>query len=101
MATRACATGLLVSMPPPASWCGANSPFRRPASPAARPGRATPMRGRPAAAPSGGPAPTIPDGARSEEHTSELQSPDHIVCRLLLDKKKNLTPAVRRVYDQL
>src|SRR5260363_360109 len=25
---------------------------------------------------------------RSEEHTSELQSPDHIVCRLLLDKKK-------------
>src|SRR5260363_397376 len=26
--------------------------------------------------------------ARSEEHTSELQSPDHIVCRLLLEKKK-------------
>src|SRR5438552_12190341 len=25
---------------------------------------------------------------RSEEHTSELQSPDHIVCRLLLEKKK-------------
>src|SRR5258708_11130838 len=30
--------------------------------------------------------PTI-DG-RSEEHTSELQSPDHLVCRLLLEKKK-------------
>src|SRR5258708_28692926 len=29
---------------------------------------------------------------RSEEHTSELQSPDHIVCRLLLEKK-NLIPA--------
>src|SRR5258708_21180104 len=36
---------------------------------------------------------------RSEEHTSELQSPDHLVCRLLLEKKKkkrintfNLTP---------
>src|SRR5258708_25728871 len=32
------------------------------------------------------------DGAtranRSEEHTSELQSPDHLVCRLLLEKKK-------------
>src|SRR5258708_15371904 len=31
---------------------------------------------------------------RSEEHTSELQSPDHLVCRLLLEKKKrtrNLT----------
>src|SRR5258708_17222906 len=26
---------------------------------------------------------------RSEEHTSELQSPDHIVCRLLLAKKKH------------
>src|SRR5947208_10092880 len=31
---------------------------------------------------------------RSEEHTSELQSPDHLVCRLLLEKKKqkNTTP---------
>src|SRR5207244_10652590 len=27
--------------------------------------------------------------AQSEEHTSELQSPDHLVCRLLLEKKKN------------
>src|SRR5258708_28478702 len=29
------------------------------------------------------------DAFRSEEHTSELQSPDHLVCRLLLEKKKN------------
>src|SRR5258708_16108100 len=29
----------------------------------------------------------LPPG-RSEEHTSELQSPDHLVCRLLLEKKK-------------
>src|SRR5258708_21277461 len=28
------------------------------------------------------------DEDRSEEHTSELQSPDHLVCRLLLEKKK-------------
>src|SRR5258708_31204145 len=28
------------------------------------------------------------DATRSEEHTSELQSPDHLVCRLLLEKKK-------------
>src|SRR5258708_16107498 len=28
------------------------------------------------------------DERRSEEHTSELQSPDHLVCRLLLEKKK-------------
>src|SRR5258708_24886776 len=34
---------------------------------------------------------TVAPGAsveRSEEHTSELQSPDHLVCRLLLEKKK-------------
>src|SRR2546429_7319379 len=29
--------------------------------------------------------------SRSEEHTSELQSRLHLVCRLLLEKKKNLT----------
>src|SRR5438552_11782633 len=29
-----------------------------------------------------------PHVRRSEEHTSELQSPDHLVCRLLLEKKK-------------
>src|SRR5258708_18697326 len=28
---------------------------------------------------------------RSEEHTSELQSPDHLVCRLLLEKKKKIS----------
>src|SRR5258708_35810166 len=32
---------------------------------------------------------------RSEEHTSELQSPDHLVCRLLLEKKKNKTNVSR------
>src|SRR5258708_30954240 len=31
----------------------------------------------------------LPDSPRSEEHTSELQSPDHLVCRLLLEKKKS------------
>src|SRR5258708_16519691 len=29
---------------------------------------------------------------RSEEHTSELQSPDHLVCRLLLENKNNHYP---------
>src|SRR5258708_12530139 len=34
---------------------------------------------------------TVPDtSTRSEEHTSELQSPDHLVCRLLLEKKKTV-----------
>src|SRR5258708_31810173 len=32
---------------------------------------------------------------RSEEHTSELQSPDHLVCRLLLEKKKKQINADR------
>src|SRR5207244_10206282 len=30
-----------------------------------------------------------PGRGRSEEHTSELQSPDHLVCRLLLEKKNH------------
>src|SRR5207244_8199811 len=42
---------------------------------------------------SGPPSPSYASSAtssaRSEEHTSELQSPDHLVCRLLLEKKKN------------
>src|SRR5712671_2749278 len=34
----------------------------------------------------------LPLEARSEEHTSELQSPDHLVCRLLLEKKNWVDP---------
>src|SRR5207244_11476059 len=49
---------------------------RRDAGPAGRTRRVLGMRGR------------ASDG-RSEEHTSELQSPDHLVCRLLLEKKKH------------
>src|SRR5690348_17786278 len=33
-------------------------------------------------------------GDRSEEHTSELQSPVHLVCRLLLEKKKKKTTKI-------
>src|SRR5438552_4073454 len=42
-----------------------------------------PPRPRGTGAPGAGPA------VRSEEHTSELQSPDHLVCRLLLEKKNH------------
>src|SRR5258708_12635397 len=35
---------------------------------------------------------------RSEEHTSELQSPDHLVCRLLLEKKKNKTKNTPQIH---
>src|SRR5258708_26264133 len=36
---------------------------------------------------------------RSEEHTSELQSPDHLVCRLLLEKKKNTRSSIKSGYN--
>src|SRR5438876_8623301 len=57
-----------------------------PASPAPRRGPANESE-------SAGPARCVPaspaSGARSEEHTSELQSPVHLVCRLLLEKKNS------------
>src|SRR3712207_7218125 len=46
-------------------------------------GRGTDLEGR-----SGQPGPAEPARARSEEHTSELQSRQYLVCRLLLEKKK-------------
>src|SRR5258708_17392026 len=36
---------------------------------------------------------------RSEEHTSELQSPDHLVCRLLLEKKKNVVTMHKTIHN--
>src|SRR5690625_7011650 len=42
----------------------------------------------------------VPPVARSEEHTSELQSRGHLVCRLLLEKKKqNRQRETRQVRD--
>src|SRR5256885_11280115 len=38
--------------------------------------------------------------ARSEEHTSELQSPCNLVCRLLLEKKKHQHPCRSRMTQQ-
>src|SRR6266446_5380998 len=46
-------------------------------------GRAQPAPGQP-----GRKSPSRASGRRSEEHTSELQSPCNLVCRLLLEKKK-------------
>src|SRR5437870_11512960 len=37
-----------------------------------------------------------PDNKRSEEHTSELQSRGHLVCRLLLEKKKNTQKIIKK-----
>src|SRR2546422_3300751 len=39
------------------------------------------------------------DAGRSEEHTSELQSRLHLVCRLLLEKKKKYIEKIRRCMN--
>src|SRR2546430_7627222 len=41
------------------------------------------------------PSRRVPSPPRSEEHTSELQSQSNLVCRLLLEKKKQITPPTR------
>src|SRR5215813_15389205 len=41
------------------------------------------------------------ENPRSEEHTSELQSRPHLVCRLLLEKKKTKPTAARRATPQI
>src|SRR5690349_23939090 len=80
-------------------------PISRPSSSAGRPDRGPPPgpledepgaaearwhgRARPTTAPAGAVDPPGPSTARSEEHTSELQSRRDLVCRLLLEKKKN------------
>src|SRR5258708_10854983 len=43
----------------------------------------------------------VAKAARSEEHTSELQSPDHLVCRLLLEKKKQNLSVTGTTSSQL
>src|SRR5256885_4681295 len=60
----------------------------RPRRPAAggRAGAVAPRAARPGRPP--GPGSVAASPARSEEHTSELQSPCNLVCRLLLEKKK-------------
>src|SRR2546426_9271399 len=40
----------------------------------------------------------LEEEVRSEEHTSELQSPCNLVCRLLLEKKKKTTHCIRTLY---
>src|SRR2546422_1684109 len=55
--------------------------------------------GRPGGPPRG--TAPAPRGGRSEEHTSELQSRLHLVCRLLLEKKKTIVrhfPALPRLF---
>src|SRR5947208_6612192 len=79
----ACAAAMSAAQSP------AQVPVRAtPATPAGRGERAPDYPVRPPAPPE-----QVARGQqlRSEEHTSELQSPDHLVCRLLLEKKNNST----------
>src|SRR5690348_17937595 len=46
-----------------------------------------------------GRVPGWPGPGRSEEHTSELQSPVHLVCRLLLEKKNSPYYSTARLWD--
>src|SRR5690348_17414096 len=50
---------------------------------------------------SGTAAVRAPATARSEEHTSELQSPVHLVCRLLLEKKKKKQKEIQPTYVRI
>src|SRR5256886_11622330 len=43
----------------------------------------------------------VVDKPRSEEHTSELQSQSNLVCRLLLEKKKNLLNVIEQYYNEI
>src|SRR5689334_24780023 len=66
---------------------------RRAARPTCRPNRASTTRcGRPAT------ARRATSTARSEEHTSELQSQFHLVCRLLLEKKNKQDNSVTHTH---
>src|SRR2546426_9133730 len=80
----------MIRRPPRSTLFPYTTLFRSPlgrAPPRSRSARAAPLadsQGVSAAAPTAHPG----SPARSEEHTSELQSPCNLVCRLLLEKKK-------------
>src|SRR3712207_7635748 len=73
----------------------------RPSTSASRNGRTT-ISGSPTAESIAAPAASSTTISRSEEHTSELQSRQYLVCRLLLEKKHPATPlnsyTVRPIY---
>src|SRR3712207_7402388 len=87
----------MIRRPPRSTLFPYTTLFRSTSSPTSRQYRrrragsrcATPSSSRTPSAPAGvTPAPTTP--SRSEEHTSELQSRQYLVCRLLLEKKKKI-----------
>src|SRR5215467_15839279 len=75
---------LMIRRPPRSTLFPYTTLFRSPA----RPPWPAPAAGRPAPPAAGRHPPRSGPRWRSEEHTSELQSPCNLVCRLLLEKKK-------------
>src|SRR5262247_813457 len=73
----------MIRRPPRSTLFPYTTLFRSPRSPCCRTGR---ISGRP-------PTTGRPTSRRSEEHTSELQSLRHLVCRLLLEKKNDARDA--------
>src|SRR5258708_14291260 len=82
---------LMIRRPPRSTLFPYTTLFRSVTAPPGVTGVSTSCRCRPRLRPWCSPFPAWkarPATTRSEEHTSELQSPDHLVCRLLLEKKK-------------
>src|SRR5690606_41313630 len=75
-------------LPPPHQW----ELEQPPGSVPPRPPHQQPRWSTRAAAGPARYAPWVPAAPRSEEHTSELQSRENLVCRLPLEKKKHTTP---------
>src|SRR5207244_12402311 len=79
----------LCAAPPAVTLFPYTTLFRsRPCGSQCRPERDSGRGACPPRRPAGRRGGHAPRPLRSEEHTSELQSPDHLVCRLLLEKKK-------------
>src|SRR5258708_8914446 len=84
----------MIRRPPRSTLFPYTTLFRSPASPSGSFGNTSPADIAMPITSSSSTSPVTAAGlrARSEEHTSELQSPDHLVCRLLLEKKKKPHP---------
>src|SRR2546429_6348924 len=90
---------LMIRRPPRSTLFPYTTLFRSPApAGASAAAAARPWERSPASLPRFPPAPRR--SMRSEEHTSELQSRLHLVCRLLLEKKNITTPYIATPYFQ-
>src|SRR6201994_4384624 len=84
---------LMIRRPPRSTLFPYTTLFRSPAGPASAPQTSGPTTASAVF--------SATDSMRSEEHTSELHSRLHLVCRLLLEKKQNTRRGARRRRDAL